>query len=170
VQIFAGTLDLPQRSPNVADAKLAPFLELRRRYPRLPASLIEMACGLNASTASVWSWVHWTSTNIGSRRMIPSAPLPSCGISRQCREMNGKSASRRSCGCHAREMPSCCREACGPGRARTKCVIVDGIAPLFEISCDRSESAMLMGKAEITMNNINDDLILAARLFSRRCF
>src|ERR1700722_3074411 len=25
---------------------------------------------------------------------------------------NGKSGSRRSCGCHPRAMPSCCREVC----------------------------------------------------------
>jgi predicted acyl esterase len=37
VQIFAGTLDLPQRSPNVADAKLAPFLEPETALPETPS-------------------------------------------------------------------------------------------------------------------------------------
>src|SRR5262249_49035618 len=39
VQIFAGTLDLPQRSPNVADAKLAPFPEPETPVPEKPAIL-----------------------------------------------------------------------------------------------------------------------------------
>ena len=36
VSIFAGKLDLPQRSPNVADAKLAPFLEPETASPDKP--------------------------------------------------------------------------------------------------------------------------------------
>ena len=36
VQIFAGTLDLPQRSPNTADAKLAPFAEPETASPEKP--------------------------------------------------------------------------------------------------------------------------------------
>src|SRR6202040_550952 len=36
VQIFAGTLDLPQRPPNAADAKLAPFLEPETAPPEKP--------------------------------------------------------------------------------------------------------------------------------------
>ena len=36
VQIFAGTLDLPQRLPNVADAKLPPFLEPETASPEKP--------------------------------------------------------------------------------------------------------------------------------------
>jgi X-Pro dipeptidyl-peptidase C-terminal non-catalytic domain len=36
VQIFAGTLDLPQRPPNVADAKLPPFLEPETALPETP--------------------------------------------------------------------------------------------------------------------------------------
>ena len=39
VQIFAGTLDLPQRSPNVADAKLAPFPEPETAAPEKPTIL-----------------------------------------------------------------------------------------------------------------------------------
>jgi len=49
-----------------------------------------------------------------------------------------KSGSRRSCGCHPRATPSCYREVCAPGRARTKCVIATGIALFLEISYDRS--------------------------------
>ena len=33
-------------------------------------------------------------------------------------------------------MPSCCKEACARGRARTKFVIANGIALFLEISCD----------------------------------
>ena len=36
VQIFSGTLDLPQRSPNVADAKLSPFPEPETASPEKP--------------------------------------------------------------------------------------------------------------------------------------
>jgi uncharacterized protein len=36
VQIFAGTLDLPQRSPNAADAKLSPFPEPETASPEKP--------------------------------------------------------------------------------------------------------------------------------------
>ena len=36
VQIFAGMLDLPQRSPNAADAKLSPFLEPETASPEKP--------------------------------------------------------------------------------------------------------------------------------------
>ena len=36
MQIFAGTLDLPQRSPNVADAKLPPFPEPETASPEKP--------------------------------------------------------------------------------------------------------------------------------------
>jgi predicted acyl esterase len=36
VQIFAGTIDLPQRLPNVADAKLSPFLEPETALPEKP--------------------------------------------------------------------------------------------------------------------------------------
>jgi uncharacterized protein len=36
VQIFAGTLDLPQRSANVADAKLSPFPEPETASPEKP--------------------------------------------------------------------------------------------------------------------------------------
>jgi predicted acyl esterase len=36
VQIFAGTLDLPQRLPNVADAKLSPFPEPETASPEKP--------------------------------------------------------------------------------------------------------------------------------------
>ena len=38
-RIFAGTLDLPQRSPNVADAKLAPFPEPETAAPEKPTIL-----------------------------------------------------------------------------------------------------------------------------------
>ena len=38
VQIFAGTLDLPQRSPNVADAKLSPFPEPETASPENPTT------------------------------------------------------------------------------------------------------------------------------------
>ena len=80
VQIIAGTLDLPRRSPNLADAKLLPFPNRRRRHPRSQPSFIAMAYGSSASTASVWNWVHSGIRSITSRRMIRSAPLPSCGI------------------------------------------------------------------------------------------
>jgi hypothetical protein len=36
VQIFAGTLDLPQRSPSAADARLAPFPEPETAPPEKP--------------------------------------------------------------------------------------------------------------------------------------
>jgi uncharacterized protein len=36
LQIFAGTLDLPQRSPNVADARLSPFPEPETASPDKP--------------------------------------------------------------------------------------------------------------------------------------
>ena len=36
LQIFAGTLDLPQRSPNAADARLAPFPEPETASPEKP--------------------------------------------------------------------------------------------------------------------------------------
>ena len=36
VQIFAGTLDLPQRSPNAADARLTPFPEPETAPPEKP--------------------------------------------------------------------------------------------------------------------------------------
>jgi hypothetical protein len=36
VLIFAGTLDLPQRSPNVADARLSPFPEPETAAPEKP--------------------------------------------------------------------------------------------------------------------------------------
>ena len=36
VQIFAGTLDLPQRPPNAADARLAPFPEQETAPPETP--------------------------------------------------------------------------------------------------------------------------------------
>ena len=36
VQIFAGTLDLPQRPPNAADAELAPFPEPETASPEKP--------------------------------------------------------------------------------------------------------------------------------------
>jgi hypothetical protein len=36
VRIFAGTLDLPQRSPNVADARLSPFPEPETASPEKP--------------------------------------------------------------------------------------------------------------------------------------
>src|SRR6202034_36980 len=39
LQIFAGTLDLPQRSPNDADGKLAPFLEPETATPEKPTIL-----------------------------------------------------------------------------------------------------------------------------------
>ena len=100
--------------------------------------LVAMVCGSNASTASVWNWAHRTRPSIMSRRTIRSAPLPSCTIPRLCRETNGKSGSRRECGCHPRAMPSCCREVCAPSRARTKCVVATGIDLFLGISYDRS--------------------------------
>jgi hypothetical protein len=36
VQIFTGTLDLPQRAPNAADAKLSPFPEPETAQPEKP--------------------------------------------------------------------------------------------------------------------------------------
>jgi hypothetical protein len=39
LQISAGTLDLPQRSPNVADAKLLPFSEPETAPPEKPTIL-----------------------------------------------------------------------------------------------------------------------------------
>jgi hypothetical protein len=39
VQIFAGTLDLPQRPPNVADARLSPFPEPETAPPEKPTIL-----------------------------------------------------------------------------------------------------------------------------------
>ncbi len=39
VQIFAGTLDLPQRPPNAADAKLVPFPEPETATPEKPTIL-----------------------------------------------------------------------------------------------------------------------------------
>ena len=39
LQIFAGTLDLPQRAPNAADAGLAPFPEPETAMPETPTIL-----------------------------------------------------------------------------------------------------------------------------------
>jgi len=39
LQIFAGTLDLPQRAPNVADAGLSPFPEPETASPETPTIL-----------------------------------------------------------------------------------------------------------------------------------
>jgi uncharacterized protein len=39
LQIFAGTLDLPQRAPNVADARLSPFPEPETASPEKPTIL-----------------------------------------------------------------------------------------------------------------------------------
>ncbi|MFZ0720729.1 MAG: CocE/NonD family hydrolase, partial [Xanthobacteraceae bacterium] len=39
LQIFAGTLDLPQRAPNAADAALSPFLEPETAQPEKPTIL-----------------------------------------------------------------------------------------------------------------------------------
>jgi hypothetical protein len=66
VQIFAGTLDLPQRSPNVADAKLAPFPEPETAAPEKPTILHRDGVRIDALTASVWNWAH--SGNRSSRR------------------------------------------------------------------------------------------------------
>jgi len=95
-QIFAGTLDLPQRSPNVADAKLAPLSRTETALPETPTSLIENGLRIERIRPHRLELGTLDKYEYRSRRMIPSAPLPSCGISRQCREMNGKSASRRS--------------------------------------------------------------------------
>jgi hypothetical protein len=117
-----------------------------------------MAYGLNTLSALVWTWGHSTSRSITSRKMIRSAPSPNCAIPRLCRGTIGKFGSRRSCGFHARVTRSCCRAVCALGRAPTKCVVANGIAPFPEISYERSG---------VMINDINNELILAARLSSR---
>ena len=116
------------------------FLNRRRRHPRSRPSFVAMVCGLNASTASVWNWARSGSRSIMSRRTIRSAPSPNCDNIQTCRETNGKSGSRRRCGCHPRAMPSCCREVCAPGRARRKCVVATGIVLFLEISHELESS------------------------------
>ena len=90
----------------------------------------------SASTASAWNWARRVNPSFTSRTTTPSAQWPSCDGPRRCRETPGRSASRRRCGCHARAMSSCCREVCARGKARTKSVFANGIAPFHGISCD----------------------------------
>ena len=140
LQIFAGTLDLPQRSPNVADAKLAPFPEPETAPPEKPTSLrrddvrIERIdrIGLESGTQDKTEY-----------RVEDNDPLSAVAELRHtqnsvARRMANPGRDATADVIHARR-PSCCREVCAPGTARTKCVVATGIALFLEISCDPSE-------------------------------
>ena len=132
--ILGGTLDPPVRQR--ADAQLAPLPEAESAPPEKPTILHRVICGSSASTASVWNWARSINRSITSRRMTLSAQWPSCDGSRRGRGMPGKSASKPGCACHARAMPSCCRQACAPLKAPTKSAVANGIVPSLEISYD----------------------------------
>ena len=129
---FAGTLDLPQRLPNAADAKTLAFSrtgdgatrEANHHSPRWRA---------DRTHRPSWSgmWAHSTSRKYHVEDNNPlSAVAELHNIQTFCRETNGKSGSRRSvCGCHPRPMPSCCREAC---------VLFDGANEVCRRDWDRS--------------------------------
>ena len=134
--IFGGTLDLPLRPPQATDALLSPLPVPSPHHPRSRRGSVAVTCVSSVSTASVSNWVRSISPGFTSTRMTRSAQWPSCERSRRCRGMHGKSASRHRCGCRAAAMYSNCREVCGPGKAGTKSVIANGIAPFLEISCD----------------------------------
>ncbi len=134
--ILGGTLDLPVRPSQGTEARCRRYLVPSRRHLRSRRSSVTVVCVSSASTASALNWARRASPGFTSRRTTPSVQWSSCDRPRRCRGTHGKSASRRRCGCHARAMPSCCREVYAPGKARTKSVVVNGIALFLEISYD----------------------------------
>ena len=135
--ISGGTLDLPVRPPRAADALLSPLPGPGSAPPEKPTIIrhgdvrIERIdrIGLELGTESK-SRFHVEEDD------PLSAVAENCDGPRRCRGTHGKSASRRRCGSHARAMPSCCREVCAPGKARTKSVVANGIALFLETSCE----------------------------------
>jgi hypothetical protein len=69
VQIFSGTLDLPQRSPNAADAKLSPFPEPETAPPEKPTILhrdgvrIERIDRIGLETGMQWNTQYHVEEN-----------------------------------------------------------------------------------------------------------
>ena len=124
---------------QAADAQLSPLPGRSRRHRRTRRSFVAMVCGSSASTASV--------LKLGTRRVSPgftSRGRPLSAVGRTATDPDYVAARMANprpdarCGCHARAMPSCCREVCAPSRARTKSVVATGIALFLEISYDRS--------------------------------
>jgi len=69
LQIFAGTLDLPQRQPNAADAKLSPFPEPETAPPEKPTIThrdgvrIERIDRLNLELGTTWKTQYHVDDN-----------------------------------------------------------------------------------------------------------
>ena len=108
VQIFAGTLDLPQRPPSAADAKLSPFPEPETASPEKPTIFhrdgvrIERIDRIGLELGTQYKTEYHVEENDPLSAVAELQPYPEL-----CRETNGISGSRRSCGCHPRAMPSC---------------------------------------------------------------
>jgi hypothetical protein len=129
LRIFAGTLDLPQRSPNVADARLSPFPEPETAPPEKPTIIRRDGVRIER--------IDRIGLELGTQDKSEYHVEENDPLSAVAELRHTQTLSRNEC--HPRAMPSCCREVCAPGRARTKCVVATGIALFLEISYDRSE-------------------------------
>src|SRR5262249_12266283 len=89
----------------------------RRRSLRHRRYSVVVICVSSASTALVWNWAHRVHPDFTSTKKTPLAPWLNYDGPRRWGGKRGKSVSRRKCGCHAREMHSCCKEAYARGKA-----------------------------------------------------
>ena len=137
LQIFAGTLDLPQRPPNAADAGLPPFPEPETAPPEKPT--ISRRDGMRIERIDRIGLESGTQDKT-EYHVEDNDPLSAVAelrhtqtLSRNEWQIRVETQLRMS----STGMPSCCREVCAPWRARTKCVVATGIALFLEISHDR---------------------------------
>ena len=141
VQIFAGTLDLPQRPPNAADAKLSPFPEPETAPPEKPTIIhrdgvrVERIDRIGLELGTQYKTEYHVEENDPLSAVAELQPYPDSVAKRMANPGRDAAAD-----CHPRAMPSCCREVCAPSRARTKCAVATGIALFLEISYDRSQA------------------------------
>src|SRR5262249_14401521 len=108
----------------------------RRRSLRHQRYSVAVICASSALTVLAWNWAHKVHPGFTSTRKTPLAPWLNCDAPRLWRGTRGKSASKRKCGCHAREMCFCCREVYARGKAQMRSVVANGIALFLETSYD----------------------------------
>ena len=146
VRIFAGTLDLPQRSPNVADAKLATFPEPETAAPEKPTILhrdgvrIERIDRIGLELGTQWQSRYHVEDNDPLTAVAELHNVQT--VSRNEWQIRVETQMRLSSTGNAFHLEGSLRAF---GGARTKCAVVTGIALSLEILCDDLDNALLDG-------------------------
>ena len=168
VQIFAGTLDLPQRSPNVADAKLSPFPEPETASPEKPTILhrdgvrIERIDRIGLELGTQYKSEYHVEDNDPLSAVAELQQYPDSVAKRMANP--GRDAAAAVI--HGQCLPAAGKFARLRGRERSVSSRLGSLYSSRFLMIDLTDGS----EGSVMINGINDELILAARLLLATLF